>query len=140
MNETHLTDEQLDRLRAGMEARAAWASHLNACASCQARFQQWAGARPAPDAALVEELAARRAAALRQGQARKGHPGWYYPALAATLAAVAVGLWMLLSPAPTVIVVQQEQTEAVPDVYADLDFYLWLSKEGREEQGEANSS
>ncbi len=53
MNETHLTDEQLDLLRAGMEARAAWASHLNACASCQARFQQWAGARPAPDAALV---------------------------------------------------------------------------------------
>lgn len=141
MNETHLTDEELDRLRAGVEAQPAWASHLSACADCQTRFRRWRGVRPVPGAALAQELQARRAAALKQGQARNGHPRWYYPALAATLAAVSAGLWMLLSPAPTAVTIaHQEQAEAVPDVYADLDFYLWLSKQSPEEQGEADSS
>lgn len=141
MNETHLTDEQLDRLRAGLDEQAAWGSHLGACAHCQAGFHAWRGLCPAAGAALAGELAARRAAAMTQAQARNAHPRRHYPALAATLAAVSIGLWMFLSPAPTTLTVaEQGQTEAAPDVYADLDFYLWLSKESPEEQGEANSS
>lgn len=142
MNKTHLTDEQLDRLRAGVDEQALWASHLGACTQCQARFHAWRGLRPAPGDALAGELAARRAAALTQAQTGSAHPRWYYPALAATLAAVSIGLWMFLSPvAPTTVgVADRGHTEAAPDVYADLDFYLWLSKESREEQGEANSS
>jgi hypothetical protein len=142
MNEAHLTDEQLDRLRAGLDEQAAWAIHLSACAHCQARFQAWRGLRPAPGAVLAGELAGRRAAALTQAKPGTGHPRWYYPALAATLAAVSLGLWMVLSPAPTTVTVADRGSVETPppDVYADLDFYLWLSKQSPEEQGEANSS
>ncbi len=142
MNKTHLTDEQIDRLRAGVDEQAAWATHLSACAHCQARFHAWRGLRPAPGAALAGELAARRAAALTQAKSGTGHPRWHHPALAATLAAVSLGLWMFLSPAPTTVIVADRGSAAtpLPDVYADLDFYLWLSKQSPEEQGEANSS
>lgn len=141
MNETHLTDEQLDRLRAGLDGQAVWATHLRACAHCQARFDAWRAQRPAPDNALAGELAVRRAAALTRARAGASHPRWHYPALAATLAAVSLGLWMFLSPtATTVSVADRGHTEMAPDVYADLDFYLWLSKQSPEEQGEANSS
>lgn len=143
MNENlHLTDEQLDRLRAGLD-EAVWTSHLNACADCQARFHAWRGLCPTADAALAGELATRRAHALAQAhtQTPARHARWHYPALAATLAAVSVGLWMFLSPAPTALTVaEQGQADVAPDVYADLDFYLWLSQQSREEQGEANSS
>lgn len=141
MRESHLTDEQLDRLRADVGTQPAWVSHLDVCADCQTRFHQWRRSRPAPDPALAQALVARRAAALSRGRA-KGHAHWHYAALAVTLAGVGISLWMLLSsPAPrATAIAQHEPAEAVPDVYADLDFYLWLSKQGTEEQGEANSS
>jgi hypothetical protein len=142
MNESlHLTDEQLDRARAGLDAGSVAAQHVAGCARCLARLRAWDRLRVAPSATLQQQLAERRTVALASGR-RVGRARWHYPAaIAAMLVAVGVGLFVFLSPGhQDTMVAEQGQTEAVPDVYADLDFYLWLSKQDAEEKSESHSS
>lgn len=127
----------LDALRAGLldshpERREAVTAHLNTCADCR---QQAALAprllraldRQTIDERLAAQLAARRRQALRGGPRRRARSAFLGLAVAATLVAIAVGIGTIFlndmkDPAPVVATADTPS----PDLYADLDFYLWL--------------
>ena len=130
--ERHPDSELLDRLRAGLldddpRQRVTLEQHLQECAACR-RAYDWparlAGLDRLPDARL-DEL---RRRALSGSAARA--PRRLLPlAAAAALALAAVGLVSLLPspsspPAPRVAA---SDTGQVPELYEDLDFYLWLA-------------
>ena len=133
----HPSDEQIDRLRAELyddapELRDAVRAHLSACTECRTRTDIWRYATTALDAmetpALMAALRARRqhaqngAAAHRRAAPRMVH------AFAATITAVAIGLAVMLyfdAGTDDGAVTASEQS----DIYADLDFYLWLTEE-----------
>jgi len=125
--EQHPDTELLDRLRAGLfddepQQRTRLEQHLQQCTDCRRAYDWPASLKSAvPDA----ELDALR----KQALAKPAHRGYRLVALAAAaaLAVAAVGLVSLLpspqAPAPRVATSRQN----VPDLYEDLDFYLWLA-------------
>lgn len=147
MRDAHPADDELDRLRAGMTENAeheALLAHLEVCSHCQSRDGTWmrvsesldAGAR---EPGLALRLRARRARALRgetaKSRGRRAAVAVFATFVVATLA-IGLGTWTYVeretadfrfASAPTA-------READPDLYADLDFYLWLLK--REAAGE----
>lgn len=137
----HPQTADLDRLRAGLlddapAAREALLAHLQSCSECQARSALWprvsAALQPAAaDGHVGGMLAARRQRALRgQGATRRKPPAVAF-AVAAAIAAIAIGVSTLLHE-PDFSETPVASTGA-PDIYADLDFYLWLL----EQQGDA---
>jgi anti-sigma factor RsiW len=136
----HPDDALLDRLRAGLldgapETRRALDAHLESCAACRQRYQRWPqAARSAFDAdahdpALTRALAARRRAALQGARpAARTRFAPYALALAASLAALAAAIGAALYLAPSSAPMQTAEISAPePDLYADIDFYLWLA-------------
>lgn len=130
--ERHPDSEQLDRLRAGLlddsdpQQRARLETHLRECSTCR-RAYDWparlAGLET-PDA----QLDALRRRATAGGRTRR-HQRLLPLAAAAALALAAVGLVSLLpspSSPPAPQVASGERTP-VPELYEDLDFYLWLA-------------
>lgn len=144
----HPTVNDLDRLCAGLlddspAEKTALTAHLETCASCRARaarlreivteaseLQPW----------IEQALRARRAQALagRPSGAPRGLGKQYVwgPAIAAALVLVVAGLnfQALFAPpggmtsAPEVVAGAEPANNA-PDVYTDLDFYIWLSSQ-----------
>ena len=155
LSHSHPDDAALDRLRAGLlddstELRA----HVEACTVCRQRLAIWdqlARALPAgisPDGTLAEQLRTRRQAALaglatgRTAGGRRWAP--QYLAMAATVTAVAIGVGVFLTldregsdVAPDALSAQAERPS---DIYADIDFYLWLTQEGLPENTAGNAS
>lgn len=138
-SQQHPDPEQLDRLRAGLlddrpQEMAALEAHLAACDACRARLGSWeqlmpGALGPALDpAALGRDLRAARQRALdsdRSMQHRHTFTPWATAAL--LLIAVSVGIWTghhWLQPQPQLTA---QATHEVPDIYEDLDFYLWLA-------------
>lgn len=129
-SEQHPDSVVLDRLRAGLldddpQQKAALQQHLRQCAHCH-RAYDW----PASLRGVATELDARldqlRHRALATTPADRSHR-WLPLAVAATLALVAVGLFRL-QPAPETSPPQVTASKQnVPDLYEDLDFYLWLA-------------
>jgi len=131
--EQHPDTELLDRLRTGLfddqpQLRARLEQHLQQCPKCR-RAHNWAGdlldSGTLPDAQLD--------ALRRQTLAHPAAQHWQHRLLplaaAAALALAAVGLIGYLPspdspPAPQVAVSEQGN---VPELYEDLDFYLWLA-------------
>jgi ferric-dicitrate binding protein FerR (iron transport regulator) len=142
--EQHPDTELLDRLRAGLfddnpQQRTRLEQHLRECADCR-RAYDWPGSLRStalPDA----QLDALRKRALAVPAARRRYRLAPLAAVAA-LALAAVGLVSLLpspqAPAPQLAV--QEQAAPVPDLYEDLDFYLWLADHKGNPQGSGDSS
>ncbi len=134
----HLSDETLDRLRAGLlageQARAARA-HLEACPACRARARPWAD--------LAEPVSPAAAAALAEGRRRAlaaaRRPAWRRPLLAVAAAltlAVGVGLFARLQPLQSPPPAEARLAAADPALFAEIDFYVWLDQEaggGRQE-------
>lgn len=123
----HPTPSDLDAWRAGLlEATAAHnvATHVAACAACAeaARVTQ-ALQRVAKTASpeLERQLRVRRRAALATPTRRGAlSPKW---AVAASMSALALGLALYLGNGE-----QANAPSVEPDVYADVDFYLWLAE------------
>jgi hypothetical protein len=146
----HPTVNDLDRLRAGLlddspAEKNALTAHLEACASCRSRatrlhdivteaselqYEPW----------IEQALRARRAQALagRPSGASRGLGKQYVwgPAIAAALVVVVAGLnfQALFAPPGGVtsapqVVAGAERANNAPDVYDDLDFYIWLSSQ-----------
>jgi hypothetical protein len=152
LTEFHPHTERLDRLRAGLldddpAGKNRLLAHLAACDPCRRRIEAWNGlARALNDAALdapslARELAARRRAALAGRSATRAAvsraPRY---ALAATLAALLAGAGVFLAlerPAERVAATAQAE---MPDLYADLDFYLWLAREGARDEAAPDRS
>jgi hypothetical protein len=86
------------------------------------------------DERLAAQLAARRRQALHGGSRRRARPPYLGFAVAAALVAIAVGIGTIVlndtkDPAPVIATADVPS----PDLYADLDFYLWLMhKQGHE--------
>ncbi|MGD2111839.1 MAG: hypothetical protein PVI50_00525 [Gammaproteobacteria bacterium] len=138
-SQQHPDLEQLDRLRAGLlddrpHEKAMLETHLAGCDTCQAHFGSWEQLGPGAlgpglePAALVRDLhAARRRALDSRHAARHRHTFAPYATAALLLIAVTIGIWTghnWLQPEPQLTA---QATQEVPDIYEDLDFYLWLA-------------
>jgi anti-sigma factor RsiW len=147
--QTHPDRELLDRLRAGLldddaDTRAALEAHIADCPRCQANLDSWQqlgpdALGPALDAAGVTAglQQARRSALASAGRRR--------PLSYAALAAAALLLMIISAGLLTLNTgLQQPQTPLqaageIPEVYEDIDFYLWLAgqQEKKTEEDEA---
>lgn len=129
----HLSQETLDAVRAGLastdETRAAYA-HIAACSRCAGNARVADEIKNAlaipPEASLQRQLRLRRRGALAQASHGAQHPLRWVASAAALLLGVALYLgfqhWDTGS-APLA------QVDAPADVYADVEFYLWLERE-----------
>lgn len=134
----HPDDDQLDRLRAGLldgtPEHEELHAHLAVCETCRRRLRRWETLARAAFAADEHDAGLRRALqnTRRAGAVAARTPRFFQPlALAATLAVLAVGLAAALYPTyrTTSAPVQTAETQApAPDLLADIDFYLWLSR------------
>ncbi len=156
LSHSHPDDATLDRLRAGLlDDNADVHAHVETCAVCRQRLAVWdrlARALPAgslPAGTLTDQLRVRRQAALAglpaAGRAT-GERRWapQYLAMAAAVTAVAIGVGAFLAldrdgsdASPDTL---SAQAERPTDIYADIDFYLWLTKEGLPENTTGNAS
>lgn len=146
--QAHPDPEQLDRLRAGLlddaaGSKAALVGHLETCATCRAQFDGWAqignGLQTetlAPEV-LKTELQRRRRTALAARPRGRLHALVPYATAAMLLVAVTVGLWTAWTDTGMQTLQTAQTGETVPDIYEDLDFYLWLANQedkGAEEE------
>lgn len=144
-SQQHPDTEQLDRLRAGLlddspREKAELEAHIARCETCQARSAGWeqlgAGALgPGLDsAAVARDLRAARLHALENGHGRRQrHTYAPWATAALLLVAVMAGVWTgqsWLQPQPQLTA---QATHEVPDIYEDLDFYLWLADQDKRE-------
>lgn len=140
--EQHPDTEQLDRLRAGLfdddpQRRIRLEQHLQQCEHCR-RAYDWPARLAGLEAVAETRLDALRRQALAGAPSRRRHRRLLPLATAAAMALVAVGVVSLLPspqtpPAPRIAA---SDPTRVPDLYEDLDFYLWLA----DHKGSADSS
>lgn len=154
-NQHHPDPELLDRLRAGLldgqpEEKTALEHHLAACRTCQSRFEGWRQLGPTAlgprlDPGMLRndlrKLRHRALDAAGSGHHRSITP---YAAAALLLIAVSAGLWTLQQEPVVAPQLAVQDTQDVPDLYEDLDFYLWLadheSGPGGNDNGQADNT
>ena len=151
---THPEAAEIDRLRAGLldgdkSTRDALLQHLQACATCRAQIADWDNLRDTAnttrDPRLSRELRTRRQAALAGQASGRAVPEQHWPryAVAATLA-ITIGIGVFFRFEAPLPGAQPElsvaQSDKVPDVYTDIDFYLWLAKQPAHNDSEENRS
>jgi hypothetical protein len=153
--QAHPDTELLDRLRAGLlddsiEIKDQLEHHLVACPQCRSRLHAWEylgrdtmGAWPVEDKKLSVGLKQARRQALTAGRHRRMIR---YPVLATAavlLIAVSAGLWTLRHEFVDTMPMMARTSEEIPDLYEDLDFYLWMANQGndktQEQGGNGNS-
>lgn len=129
--EQHPDSELLDRLRSGLlddepQLRSRVEQHLQTCPACR-RSYHWPASLQGAGRVSDAQLDALRRQALAAPAQRTRR--WLPLAAAAALALAAVGLISLLpSPqSPRAPQVAVSEPNNVPDLYEDLDFYLWLA-------------
>jgi anti-sigma factor RsiW len=151
-NRTHPDTESLDRLRAGLldessDERDALRNHLAECPQCQDYMDGWR--QLGPDALGPELDTSAVAAGLQQarrhalGAGKPRHVGTYSALAAAAmlLLAVTAGLWTWQPGLHESPQMTAQTGDPVPDLYEDLDFYLWMANQHEndaEEHGNAN--
>jgi predicted anti-sigma-YlaC factor YlaD len=131
----HPDTELLDRLRAGLldqepAHKAQLEAHLANCESCRRRTQR--AAHLQPDAAVSQNLEHRLDQARQRAMQmprRASLPRFVVPVAAA--AAVALLAVILVDPlqqeAPSEPQLAESTGVEVPELYEELDFYLWLA-------------
>jgi anti-sigma factor RsiW len=152
-SETHPDTELLDRMRAGLldddiEARVRLEHHLAACPHCREKLNAWdhlgrnaLGAWPVTDDRLSARLRLARQRAMTAGRQR--HIIVRHPLLATTallLVAVSAGLWTLRHEFVDTVPMTAQRAEEVPDLYEDLDFYLWMANQGDDKMHEQGNN
>jgi hypothetical protein len=144
-NQQHPDTELLDRLRAGLlddrpEEKATLEQHLEGCERCRTHTGIWQqlgphGLGPRMDGAGIGTALqeARRQALAHSGSTHVRRRSLLPYAAAATLVlAVTVGLWTSQPGIETTDRVA-DTGQTVPDIYEDLDFYLWLANQNESE-------
>ncbi|MFL6652030.1 MAG: hypothetical protein ACJ8J7_12170 [Sulfurifustaceae bacterium] len=144
----HPSAADLDRLRAGLldpepAVRERLSAHVRTCPVCQERVGLWPhlieqleGA--SAERGLVGRLAVRRERALRGERTQTRRRAPFAFALAAAVAAAAIGLGIFffndddMAPADPVAATNS------PDLYADIDFYLWLMEKQESQDASPN--
>lgn len=150
--QAHPDTELLDRLRAGLldddvDLKTRLERHLAGCPRCRDQWQVWKrlgvgalGAWPVPDSQLSAGLKQVRQHALTAGRQRRIHR---YPVLAAAamlLIAVSAGLWTVRHEFVATPQMTTQTAEGVPDLYEDLDFYLWMANQGDDKTHDQNGN
>jgi len=146
--QAHPDTELLDRLRAGLlddsiEMKDRLERHLVACPQCRGRLHAWEhlgrdalGTWPVEDKKLSIELKLARRQAMMAGRHRRIIS---YPVLATAavlLIAVSAGLWTLRHEFVDTAPMMARTSEEIPDLYEDLDFYLWMANQGNDKMQE----
>jgi anti-sigma factor RsiW len=154
-NTGHPDNRRLDQLRAGLldqqpALKSQLLEHLRGCAPCRrqaaAMDELATSQRAQADPRLAQQLRTRRMAALAGHAARRPQPTAVRrlaPAFAlATLMAVVIGAGVFLqfNPAPAPQELARSANDTVPDLYADIDFYLWLSNHPTPDNTDADRS
>jgi hypothetical protein len=130
----HPDTEWLDQLRAGLlddnpARKSALETHLKHCAKCQ-ELHTWPDALVA-DSQQADRLKERLDRARQQALARPAKTPlrrlvpFATAAAIALIAIVSVNQWQQTQPAQTQVA--KSTNGEVPEVYEDLDFYLWLA-------------
>ena len=153
--QAHPDTELLDRLRAGLlddniELKDRLEHHLVACPQCRSRLHAWEhlgrgtmGAWPVEDKKLSMGLKHARRQALSSGRHRRVIRYPVFATAAVLLIAVSAGLWTLRHEFVDTMPMMARTSEEIPDLYEDLDFYLWMANQGndktQEQGGNGNS-
>lgn len=131
-SELHPDSTLLDQLRAGLlddmpRQKAEIEQHLQQCRYCR-RAYDWPASLRAASSGVDSRLDKLRHQALAPRPARRRSRPWLPLAAAAALAVVAVALVNLLQPeSPNDSPRIATNSQTVPDLYEELDFYLWLA-------------
>ncbi|HHJ18142.1 MAG TPA: hypothetical protein ENJ80_15790 [Gammaproteobacteria bacterium] len=125
----HPDSELLDRLRAGLlddapAQKAELENHLAQCSACRQRHN-WPATLQAADPALDNRLDRARQRAI-QAPGKSALRRFAPLAAAAAIALVAI-LLVQTARQPDPENTRMAGTTEVPEVYEDLDFYLWLT-------------
>ena len=137
----HPDPETLDRLRAGLldehpAEKAAIEAHLASCGNCRSQLSAWnqivTAAMPSRGDRMHirSRLQLAREHALASRPVRRHTVGLVpYATAAMLLIAVSLGLWNYQF--GTTYGTRESTTvaQSVPDIYEDLDFYLWLANQ-----------
>jgi anti-sigma factor RsiW len=153
--QAHPDTELLDRLRAGLlddsiEMKARLERHLVTCPKCRGRLHAWEhlgrdalGAWPVADGKLSSGLKQARQQAMASVRHRHIVRRPAFAMAAMLIIAVSAGLWTLRHEFVDTVQITARTSEEVPDLYEDLDFYLWMAKQGddkiHEQSGNGNS-
>lgn len=138
-SQQHPESDQLDRLRAGLlddqpAVKAALEAHIAGCPACQERCN-WHMLDPGAlgpdldDIALQQSLRDARSQALQSGSQRRHYGIIPYASAALLLLAVSIGIWTLQPDTGSQQQMAAQGAGTVPDVYEDLEFYLWLANQ-----------
>jgi hypothetical protein len=138
-SQQHPESDQLDQLRAGLldeqpAVKVALEAHIAGCKICQERCN-WYILHPGamgPDLdsdALQQSLQKARRQALLSGSQRRHYGFVPYASAALLLIAVSIGIWTLQPDNGSQQQTAAQDTGTVPDVYEDLEFYLWLANQ-----------
>ena len=137
-SEQHPDSELLDRLRAGLvddpAEKNALEAHLADCADCRSRYQ-WPTLLRGDTSAVDRQLEGFRQQAL-QAKATRSRRRLLPLAAAAAVVLVAVAVVNLFPESDYPPGQLADNSSEVPDLYEDLDFYLWLA----DHKGAADSS
>lgn len=152
-NEAHPDTELLDRLRTGLldddlEVKNRVEGHLADCPHCRERLNAWKhlgrdalGAWPVTDDRLSARLHLARQQAMGGGRQRRTilrHPLLATAAL--LLIAVSAGLWTLRHEFVDTVPMTAQNSDEIPDLYEDLDFYLWMANQGDDKMQEQGNN
>lgn len=150
MQQQHPDTDTLDRYRAGLlddspREKASLEQHLATCDSCRTSIDAWRQLDPGalgPDMAperLAGDLRRAREHALSAPRRRHLPKLVPYATAAALLVAVTVGVWTRQPGIDTTTSVTAELAQPVPDIYEDIDFYLWLASQEDDMRSEATT-
>ena len=139
-SQQHPDPEQLDLLRAGLlddqaDVKQALESHVGHCSSCQSLFNSWQ--QLGPDAlgpqlseeSLGHALQQARQQAFSDAGTRHARTFTPYATAALLLIAVSIGFWVAQPAHQDTQLATVELGQDVPDLYEDIDFYLWLAEQ-----------
>jgi predicted anti-sigma-YlaC factor YlaD len=148
----HPDPEQLDRLRAGLldstpGEKDGLKRHLDECSACRTQFHGWDRFGAAMmDAELPTEALQRARREALASRRRSHHVRTFVPYATAALlmVAVTIGVWTLQPGDESQPLLTAQSTETIPDIYEDLDFYLWLANQkdtgSDEDNGKPNNT
>ena len=134
----HPDPEQLDRLRAGLlddqaDEKRSMENHIEHCPSCQSHYTSWQQLGPTAlgpqlgTASLGSSLQQARRQALDNADTRHSRSYTRYATAALLLIAVSIGFWVAQPEFQDTQLATAESGQEVPDLYEDIDFYLWLA-------------
>jgi len=137
-DQTHPDMELLDRLRAGLLDPGADETlhlerHIGSCPQCRAYLEGWKQLGPmalGPEldsAAVSKQLRQLRQQALATTQRPRTRNYQLLATAALLLVAVTVGIWTVQYQDSDAPQMTAQGSDTVPDLYEELDFYLWLA-------------